>query len=304
LQLERLSVLGFKGNALTNEDIIALLPLQDTIAYIHLVANKITNIGAHFRNFTMLKYLDLSMNALITIQNDAFTNCVSLQHFICFKCAITAFPMFNPDSVGRSLNVLNLKNNAIRNITVEHLDVFTVLTELHLNSNPIDGTVTSLFTWSGRNTLQKLFLRNIELRQPTLASLSFSGFDALKVVSFASDVLRIMPNLTAVSNTLTRLEMDRVHLKKVTDADLRCLTRLEMLSLDDNFFRSWDDIRAVFRLANTLQRLSLAKNTFIDTDHRIWNLTKLRAVDLTDTNIGCLPQVKSLVFSLKLRPRI
>ena len=213
MHLRSLSVLGLMGNAITDEDLAFLLPLKDNIKQISLVANKLTNISSHFQNFSMLEHLHLSKNSLASIPDDAFTNCISLKYFFCFKCALDTFPLFNAQTVGKSLNGLNLKNNNIKNISMEQMEVFSALNGIYLDNNPLGGTVMSIFTWSGRHTLEKLYLRNTNMKRSTMASMSFSGFDALNIVSMASDVLTIMPNLTGVASTLTRLDMDRSQVK-------------------------------------------------------------------------------------------
>ncbi|XP_055679219.1 toll-like receptor 3 [Lutzomyia longipalpis] len=247
-------------------------------------------------NCEELKELDLSSNAIISFDENAFYNCQNLKALNLSHNAIPSLtkPLFKP---GKHIKKLDLSNNKItelsgdvlKEVEIEKLILHSNLLE-NFNMNQFNGQSCELLNIS-YNNLKSFNVSGDILKKNLTLSLQFNKLTKLDVKNLNVKFLDVFNNkieslamegscqklnaqnnlisdLTLGTSVLSLQEINLSHNKLGNLQDICKCTNLIELNLDDNLI---DNIGSCFYQLTKLKKLSLRKNYIYHLFHDEFN---------------------------------
>ena len=145
-------------------------------------------------------------------------------------------------------------------------------------------------------TLNILKLASTGVDHVTMSDGFFARLSALKTLGLSYNPLELMPNISALSDTLTTLSLTQTNIKSLAIEDIGTFENLLTLDIAGNEFEHWQNISGVFALNRTLTTLNLANNVLHGDAGDIWAMSALKSLDLSNSLIGCLPAVSIIHY--------
>lgn len=248
-----LTVLRLDGNSIRNVPNDAFQGL-DNLQILSLARNSIDDIPpGTFLHTPHLMSLDISQNKILYLDKDTFKG---LSDLMTLSIAYNSLQAFNGMLQHTpNLGSLNLGYNSLKQLTNEDLRLTSKIKQLDLSNNQISEVHGDAF--KNISGLRYLFIQNNPLG-PELMGLNFTN-SLLQVADFTNCSLTKVPHV--LPSTLSDLRLSKNKITIVDESDIRNITRLQLLALDNN--RITNVLYRTFRGLEHLKELWLSHNKMV-----------------------------------------
>ena len=234
-----------------------------------------------------LEKLDLSVNRLSILSDDALTHLIALKEINFGDNMLAALPpsLFNSS---RNLETLYLQNNSLTLLTPSIFVHLSKLVSLNLSRNSIASHLISEETFSGLTNLHALDLSFNQLS--SVEAVVFSRMTSLRMLNLQHNkVHTVSAGAFSSLKNLQILSLSFNSIERVEVAAFDGLSSLTSLSLDHNGLRS---LHADQFLSSspTLEDLSLNDNHLTEVPQTLTHLAQLRTLDLGENEISELKE--------------
>lgn len=317
--IDRLRESDFEGNLLlenlnmSRNQLRKLPPESFSRAHhlrtVDLSRNRIELLTADvFRNLLNLDKLDLSFNRISDIEGDAWNPSTSIR---CLNLGYNNLTYLSTDGINLDdLQILNLRNNQIEDLSYFSIHKLRSLSELDLSNNAITSVQPKSFENS--RALLKLDLSNNRIEQlpsstfsslPNLQSLSLARNRIQRVDSAAFYDLVSLESLELEENAIQRVDPEAFHgpsllrslnlsansIDRAEDSGISNLLSLEILDLSHNRINELDG--RSFRRLVRLVELNLDNNTLCRmAENSLQNQRKLRSLSLRHNHLAFISE--------------
>ncbi|KAM9308469.1 uncharacterized protein PAF06_012677 [Gastrophryne carolinensis] len=227
-----------------------------------------------------IRYLDLSGNILIHIQNNSLCNFPHLEQF---KAEDTGFGFVDMiDSGIKTINTLSLSHNGYGSFEICNYSSFYQAKEIQLSFTNINR----MYTYIGScEHLQKLDLSFSELRQVTVSQIQkFYNLLEMDLSNNHIERFKVCVNESVPAMKLVYLNVSYNYLTNLQNGHFACLKDLQILSLENNKINHI--AQSAFNGLDQLQVLNLQYNNLFVSDNIMFsNLFSLRHLNLYGNTI-------------------
>ena len=181
-------------------------------------------------------------------------------------------------------------------ITPESFKTLKHLTKLHL----IQNELTEL---PNLNKTIKTSLGRLSVRKNRISHVDVTGYDNLKILSVAENLLLIFPNLSSIGDTLKVLKISYNHLTSVSEEDCSTLVKLKYLHLDGNLLEAFPGFRSIRPNLVYMNITSNPITALAELDLSGFDWEGLFKLDMDDIDITCncgIRFIKAMVSSLNI----
>ena len=230
------------------------LPNPVGLERINLQGNEIHELFSEIVSYTNLKYLDLSNNGMLSVDENVFASLPNLR-------------------------VLNLKDNEINRIQHDTFRGLIALEELDLSGNELERIEGSPFS-----DLTKL--QDLDLSDNVISSISetaFLGLNNLRSLSLTSNQLDSIPiaSFGHISG-LSSLMLESNAIQTIPPSSFSELKALRVLNLDGNRIREISEFAFSDKFQISIEHFSLRSNSFSRIpSESLYKFRNLRSVDFS-----------------------
>lgn len=240
----------------------------------------------HKKNFSRLKYLDISGNQMQSFESNTFANSPRLREL---NASYNVIRHLKGDAFQglEELKRLNLSNNKIVDLgrSAEVFNHLRQLTVLDLSSNEINDIPRHMFYSLGN-------LIELNMANNKLYVLPYQAFESMKSVEkidLSHNLLvSFLDNFFIHNLNLKVLELHHNNLRKINKNSLYGLKELHTLDLTHNSINHVD--RNAFDTLDGLKSLNLSHNYIEELSPIVFlSLKQLEIIDLSHNTLGNLP---------------